>query len=127
MPMPVIGSTTEVHFVERPPWPPLPPPLLMKGAGAVGLMLTTVLLMSPRPSPPPLATAGEAEAARLSAAMPATIEVRVMFIGFPLGRGASRGEASARGRLEFHWTLVLGPRSATGSAQAASAPRTRRS
>src|SRR5215213_12015980 len=86
MPTPVSGSTVLVHFARLPPPPPLPPlpPLVVAGAGAVGLMLMTVLLMSPRASPPPLASAGDAETARLSAAMPAVIVVRVRFIGFPL-------------------------------------------
>src|SRR3954451_17537654 len=76
---PLIGSNeTTAHF-DGLPLPP-PPPLLVAGAGALGLMLMTVLLMSP----PPLASAGEAEAARLSAARPAVIEVRARFIGSPL-------------------------------------------
>src|SRR3954451_18461977 len=81
--LPVIGSTpTTVHVAGRllPPLPPppLPPLLPVNEAGAVGLMLTTVLLM---PSPPPLAPAGVAATARLSAAMPAVIVVRVRFMG----------------------------------------------
>src|SRR4051794_15343914 len=107
--LPVIGSTpTTVHVAGRllpplpPPPPPPPPPLLpVNGAGAVGLMLTTVLLMG---SAPPLAPAGAAATARLSAARPAVIVVRVRFMDSSSTWRCLRGKLR-QARVEF----AIGP------------------